>query len=166
MHFGTVVAFEKQTFLGRMEATHASLRAGVCVCVCNSWTHREPFGLEQGCVALSPYHTQRSCGREWEAGPDQPCAPPLFRKTGGIGAFPSVFPLVYSIGLQVGLQPCNVDLRPEFFGLYPLALAPNFGCLVCLVFLVFLVINLASNLRAMILICAYYLPPTSDGLQP
>ena len=45
------------------------------------------------------------------------------------------FPLVYSIGLQVGPQPCNVDLQPELCGLYPLA----FSCLVCLVFLVFLV---------------------------
>ena len=40
------------------------------------------------------------------------------------------FPLVYSIGLQVGLQTCNVVLQPEFVGLYPLALAPNFGVLV------------------------------------
>ena len=70
------------------------------------------------------------------------CVPALlFRKTGGNGtrhtcvSAPFVLPLVYSIGLQVGPQPCNVDLQPELCGLYPLA----FSCLVCLVFLVFLV---------------------------
>ena len=58
-----------------------STGAPVCVWVCNPWAHREPFGLEQARVALSPYHTQRSCGRGWEAGRDQPCVPaPLLRK--------------------------------------------------------------------------------------
>ena len=33
------------SFPGRMEATHASLRGGVCVCVCRPWNHRDPFGL-------------------------------------------------------------------------------------------------------------------------
>ena len=36
------------SFPGRMEATHASLWGGVCVCVCNPWNQRDPLGLEQG----------------------------------------------------------------------------------------------------------------------
>ena len=55
----------------------------VCVCVCptldkGSYTTTLPILHRQGRVALSPYHTQRSCGREWEAGPDQPCVPAHF----------------------------------------------------------------------------------------
>ena len=46
----------------------------VCVCV-STPGQRVHNQLRQGRVALSPYHTQRSCGREWEAGPDQPCVP-------------------------------------------------------------------------------------------
>ena len=49
----------------------------VCVCVCppldKGFSTTTPY--RQGRVALSPYHTQRSYGREWEAGPDQPCVP-------------------------------------------------------------------------------------------
>ena len=33
----------RASFPGRMEATHSSLR--VCVCVCNLWSHKVPFGL-------------------------------------------------------------------------------------------------------------------------
>ena len=49
------------------------------------------------------------------------------------------FASLQPFGLQVGLQTCNVVLQPAFFGLHPLALASNLGCLVRLVFLVFLV---------------------------
>ena len=92
--------------------TSSRVHVRVGVCVCNPWIHREPFGLEQGRVALSPYLTQRSCGREWSAGPDQPCVPaPLFRKTGGNGTrhtcvcrcLSFCIPLVYSIGLAPNL---------------------------------------------------------------
>ena len=45
----------------------------IYLCVCAPWNHRDPVGLfcflmlfQQGRVALSSYHTQRSCGREWE----------------------------------------------------------------------------------------------------
>ena len=50
---------------------------GVCVCVCPPLDKGFPSTtpIRQGRVALPPYHTQRSCGREWEAGPDQPCVP-------------------------------------------------------------------------------------------
>ena len=66
------------------------------------------------------------------------------------------FRLFYSIGLQVGLQTCNVALQPEFVGLHPLALASNLGCLVCLVFLVLLVTNLLALAPQ----------PAFDDLQP
>ena len=59
------------------------------------------------------------------------------------------FPLFYSIGLQVGLQTCNVGLQPECVGLQPLALASNLGCLVCLVFLVTNLLAMALNLPSM-----------------
>ena len=46
------------------------LPLGRRVCVCAPCSHRDPVGLffpfQQGRVALSSYHTQRSCGREWE----------------------------------------------------------------------------------------------------
>ena len=50
------------------------------LCVCptldkGSFTTTLSTLHRQGRVALPPYHTQRSCGREWEAGPDQPCVP-------------------------------------------------------------------------------------------
>ena len=81
-----------------------------------------------------------------------PVPAPLFRKTEGNGTRHTV----YSIGLQVGLQTCNVVLQPGFVGLHPLALASHLGCLVCLVFLVLLVTNLL----------AMALQPAFDGLQP
>ena len=115
-------------------------------------------------MALLSYHTQRSCGQEGDAEPDQLCVPaPLFRKTEGNGTrhtcvsvLTSAFPLVYSAGLQVGLQTCNVVLQPEFVGLHPLALASNLGCLVCLVFLVLLVTNVLVMVPQ----------PAFEGLQP
>ena len=55
-----------------------------------------------------------------------------------VGAFPSVFPLFYSIGLQVGLQTCNAVLQPEFVGLHPLALPLTLAVLCVLCFLCFL----------------------------
>ena len=49
---------------------------GFALCVCVSTPGKRVLNhLRQGRVALSPYHTQRSCGREWQAGPDQPCVP-------------------------------------------------------------------------------------------
>ena len=55
-------------------------KTATCVCVCptldkGSFTTTLSTLHRQGRVALPPYHTQRSCGREWEAGPDQPCVP-------------------------------------------------------------------------------------------
>ena len=49
--------------------------AATCVCppLDKGFSTTTPY--RQGRVALPPYHTQRSCGREWEAGPDQPCVP-------------------------------------------------------------------------------------------
>ena len=117
-----------------MEATQASR-----VCVCNPWTHKELFGLEQGDgTPLAFPVRRRGCQQVLMQWGTPHCGPALlFRKTGGNGAcIAFCFPLVYSIGLQVGPQPCNVDLQPELCGLYPLALASNFGCLACLVFLV------------------------------
>ena len=52
--------------------------AATCVCPTldkGSFTTTLSTLHRQGRVALPPYHTQRSCGREWEAGPDQPCVP-------------------------------------------------------------------------------------------
>ena len=50
--------------------------------------HHDREFHRQGRVALSPYHTQRSCGREWETGPDQPCVPAV------LSSFDSTLPLV------------------------------------------------------------------------
>ena len=47
----------------------------VCVCPPLDKGFPSTTPIRQGRVALPPYHTQRSCGREWEAGPDQPCVP-------------------------------------------------------------------------------------------
>ena len=124
-------------------------------------------------MALLSYHRQRSCGQEGDAKSDQLCVPaPLFRKTEGncnctrhtcvsVPFLPFFLCLFYSIGLQVGLQTCNVALQPEFVGLHPLALASNLGCLVCLVFLVLLV-----NLQHWPPTWYYGLQPASDDLQP
>ena len=50
-------------------------KPATCVCPPLDKGFPSTTPIRQGRVALSPYHTQRSCGREWEAGPDQPCVP-------------------------------------------------------------------------------------------
>ena len=48
----------------------------VCVCVCvGRLKRRKTCIILQGRVALMSYHTQRSCGHEWEARFGQSCVP-------------------------------------------------------------------------------------------
>ena len=82
--------------------------------------HRQPHTLF---VCLRGVWHSRPTTRNEAVGESgkQPCAPaPLFRKTGGNGTRHTcvsvpflLFPVVYSIGLQLGPQPCNVDLQPN-----------------------------------------------------
>ena len=100
---------------------------------------------------------------EGDAKPDQLCVPaPLFRKTEGNGTrhtcvsvLTSAFPLVYSVGLQVGLQTCNVVLTLAVLR-FLYFLSPTYPQL----FDGFALSVLVTNLLAMAP------QPAFDGLQP
>ena len=63
-------------------SSSSCLRVCVCVCVQPCDPRENLFHIfacsqvsMQGSVALTSYHTQRSCGCKWEARPDQSCVP-------------------------------------------------------------------------------------------